>query len=80
MLTIYHATLETRNFSFDVYAHSLVEAQYLMEQAWRKHAKATGATLTWSDVKDDLDVRDVRLNAVYRDGALLFPAGNGEPK
>lgn len=44
--------LETANFSWLVCAHSEAHAQELMETAWNKHRRDTGARWTWADVSD----------------------------
>jgi hypothetical protein len=38
-----HANLETRHYSFDVYAANRQDAEVLLRAAWSKHARQTGA-------------------------------------
>jgi hypothetical protein len=44
--------LETNNFSWLVCANSEAHAQELMQAAWEKHRRDTGARWTWADVED----------------------------
>ena len=71
MLQIFKAELETRNFSFEAYGYSEVEAIYIMRQVWAKHRRQLGATDTWQDVEGDINVREIIVNAGYRDGTIV---------
>jgi hypothetical protein len=71
MLQIFKASLETRNFSFEAYGYSEVEAHYIMRQVWAKHRRQLGATDTWADVEESVNVQEIIVNAGYRDGTLI---------
>lgn len=67
----YKAELETHHFSFETYGNTEQDALRLMQNAWAKHRKFTGATMGWNAVRDDVNVERRLLGAAYRDGELL---------
>lgn len=71
MLQIFLASLETRHFSFEAYGYTEVEALYIMRQTWFKHRKQTEATDKWTDIEDDVQMREIIVGAGYRDGEIV---------
>lgn len=68
---IWHWRIETANFTFDVVATSEAEARDLMQRAWARHKRLTGASWGWADVSEGRPVRRV-LGAVLRDGEVFY--------
>jgi len=66
-----YAELYTGNFTFRVFAEDYQEANDQMQKAWKKHAKEMGATYTWEDLEDAVNVFWFRQGDVYRDSQLL---------
>lgn len=74
MKSIYIATLETRNFSFEGFGMSDADARAALERGLIAHAKSHHLAPDWwrhNDFDDDIQVRGVTFGAAYRDGELL---------
>lgn len=71
MLKIFHANLETSHFTFDGYFYSKTEAKYGMRKAWLKHRRQAGATYKWSELEDSVNITEVLVGSVYRDGTMI---------
>lgn len=65
-MIFYVAYLETQNFEFHAYATTAAEARNLMAKAWKKHAKQTGAWLTWEEVAEWVTVHPMEMNTAHR--------------
>lgn len=65
-MTIFKATLETRNFSFEAYGTDEVNAQTALEVGLRNHARQYKLKLDWY-VGFDIDVSERELGKCYRD-------------
>jgi len=65
-MIFYIAHLETQNFEFHAYAETPALARDLMEKAWKKHAKQTGAWLTWEEVAEWVTVHPMEMNSAHR--------------
>jgi hypothetical protein len=63
-MTFYVATLETRNFIFTAYGKTADDARWFMKCAWKKHAKNTGAWLTWEELVNDVRIEETRIGDV----------------
>ena len=66
------ANLDTRHFTFTAFAKTKHEAERLMAQAWKIHAKATGAE-NWNEFSGGVQYFSVALGEAYRDGDRLVP-------
>lgn len=65
-------TFDTANYRFQVVAADEPTARKLLNTAWRKHARQTGATLDYlRENVDDINVVTVPLGTVLRDGGPL---------
>lgn len=65
-------SFETSNYSFQVVAADEEQGRKALREAWRKHARQTGADPSYLlDFADDIHVVTVPLGTVLRDGAPL---------
>lgn len=62
-----YATLETRNFSFVVFAKSKDEAMKSLEKSWNEHTGGSEYYYTWDYLKEDVCLREVEFNTVIKD-------------
>ena len=62
-----YATLETRNFSFVVFAKSMDEAMKSLEKSWNEHTGGSEYYYTWDYLKEDVCLREVEFNTVIKD-------------
>lgn len=63
-MTFYVGTLETRDFVFTAYGKSIDDVSFFMKCAWKKHARQTGAWLTWEELSDDVRIEEIRFGDV----------------
>lgn len=68
MMRVWVAKLETVHFLFEAYGCTEEDAVEVMRGGWRAHRFATGASLRWDDVKDDVITQPVDVGSCYRDG------------
>lgn len=71
-MTFWRATLETRHFDFVAYAAERDAVLALMEHGWERHRRQTDAQDQWHDIRDDVQVAEIQMNTVYRDGSALY--------
>jgi len=64
----YLAVLETPHFTFQCVAESEHQAHDRMSAAWNTHRRQTGATATWAEMRDDMNITEIEIGQVYRDG------------
>ena len=64
-MTIYKASIETRNFEFIAYSDTAFGAENTLKNTFIKHIKQYGGTYKWADVKSDVYVEEVTLNTGY---------------
>lgn len=65
------ARLRTARFEFEAYGTGPKRAKYLLQQAWERHREQTGASDAWSDVSGDVEIIEVWMGKVYRDGTII---------
>lgn len=65
---LWYGRLETSNFVFDILDDNEARCRAGLQAAWQRHAMQTGATWTWADLADSIDVREVTVGAAYRNG------------
>lgn len=71
-MTIWQATLETRNFSFEAYGTRKSDALMAMGDLLWKHGEQYELESDWcADLMDDIVFREIELGAGYRDRARL---------
>ncbi|NBW18824.1 MAG: hypothetical protein EBR82_63705 [Caulobacteraceae bacterium] len=58
--------LQTSNFDFYVIAESEEILWSEMERSWNSHRKATGATYSWDEIKDNVWFNKQHLNRVWK--------------
>lgn len=70
---MYWATLETRNFSFTAFDYTPDAALETMRITWEVHATQTGATLTWGELVEDVNIVSICVGDGWRDyDRLIF--------
>ncbi|MET9265294.1 hypothetical protein [Amycolatopsis sp. NPDC004079] len=62
------AMLSTRHFHFMAGGSSEEHARETMRLAWAAHVVETGATYTWADIADDVNVEVLGPGVALRDG------------
>lgn len=68
--TIYIATLETRNFTFEAYGEIEAAARIALNVALGKHARQHNLEEGWYD-EEAIQIRDVQLGWGYRDREIV---------
>ena len=70
---LFHATLDTRNFSFEAYGSTEAEAREAMRNGLAAHVRAYRLIQSDFDAEyaDHITVRAVALGAAYRDGERI---------
>ncbi|SEF34305.1 hypothetical protein SAMN05421837_107313 [Amycolatopsis pretoriensis] len=68
---LFVATLETSGFRFMTAGSSEQEARDVMKAAWHAHRTQTGATWTFDDLADDVNVVAMRPWTALRDGSPM---------
>lgn len=68
-MMMYVATLTTPAYSFLTGGETADDARATMRRAWDRHADLTGATWTFDDVADDVQVLPISPGAAFRDGS-----------
>lgn len=66
------ATLNTGSFEFTAAGNSQAEARQLLHLGWNRHVEQTGATATWLELADDVNIREVNVGDVFRDDRLIY--------
>lgn len=66
-LKLVRAYVETRSFTFEAFGEDEVEAVGLLNLAWLRHQRDTGATLTWEELSEDVWTQELRVGDVFRD-------------
>jgi hypothetical protein len=61
------ATLSTGNFDFIAMGVNTTHAECVMRAAWIKHKQQTHATLTWSEVAEDVNYTLLAPGEAVRD-------------
>jgi len=69
---IYHASIDTPNYSFDAYGSTREEAQRALMEVWKRHCQQTGAEPTYI-TRRDLTTVGVELGRGYRDRQEVLP-------
>ena len=77
---MYRANLETRNFSFDAYGDTEINAKTAMARAISEHAGQYGLNEAkfWDDVSDDIQITEIHSGSAYRDGQHLITTFHGD--
>jgi len=71
-MTLYKATLETRNFSFEAYGTTEGEARLALYSGLNVHAAQYSVTASnVRDLKVDVEVRAIEVGKCYRDREVL---------
>lgn len=65
------ARLDTRHFEFLALGNTRGEALTAMQCAWYDHKRQTGATYTWGDICEDVEVIAIEPGVALRDGQPL---------
>jgi hypothetical protein len=71
MKTIYLATAESRNFSFEAIGETYNEAIKALHKGLKIHAKQYGLAPKWFEEWADIQVNPLTIGEVYRDGSQL---------
>lgn len=69
---IYQATYDSRNFGFEAYDHTEVEARGTLVAGLRQHARTHDIPLDWFD-EQDIEVRTFTFGEAYRDRERIKP-------
>ena len=64
-MTIYKASIETRNYEFTAYADSAIGAKFTLKDTFINHMRKTGGTYKWKDVMNDVYIEQINLNTGY---------------
>lgn len=64
--SVFIGRLDTSNFSWLVCGNSEEHVQELMETAWNKHRRDTGARWDWADVEDSLYIIKMQPGQVQK--------------
>lgn len=65
------ATLETKSFTFQSAGSTAEEAVEAMREAWTTHVEQTDSTLTFDNLAEGVNVREIVPGQAYRDETLL---------
>ena len=69
-----YARIDTRHYTFDGNFQTRLAARRQMAAAWALHREQTGAPMRWSELRADVQLRDLAVDAVHRDGEQIVPA------
>jgi hypothetical protein len=61
----YVATVDTRNYTFTAYGKTKREAMTALRNVFKIHAERTGAWLTWSEIKSDVNIQFLAIGKGY---------------
>ena len=71
-MNIWRCHLNSRNFSFEAYGATALEARETFAKGLRRHADKTGADQAWADeAVTEAEPRRIALGTFYRDGEKL---------
>lgn len=74
-MTLWHAYLDTRRFSFDAYGATESEAIGAMRGAINAHCRQyhCDAAALWADYADSVFTKEISAGAMFRDNEPLKP-------
>jgi hypothetical protein len=79
MCVMYKALFETPHWTFEAFGNSELTARCLLIQAWRKHARETGANEYYIlEFDTDIVITEIYPDVVYRDGELFYTRNEGK--
>jgi hypothetical protein len=64
-MTIFKASIETRNYEFTAYASSALGAKFTLKDTFINHIRKTGGSYKWAEVQDDVFIEEITLNTGY---------------
>lgn len=67
MQTVFHASLESRNFSFAAIGLTKAKAIEALVKGLNKHTEVLNLDPDWYSIDGDIGVTEMKIDAAYRD-------------